>query len=98
MPIIADGFEHDVLESRFEIRCGACGNTERLDVIDILRVAEPSTLYEAEANADFIQSQIARISCSACREDIVVSFGHGEVQPARYRFSLYPNDNSVTHG
>ncbi len=91
MAIIADGFENDVLESRFEIRCGACGNAERLDVIDILRVAVPSTLYEAEANSDFVQSLLAMISCSACNEEIVINFGHGEVQPARYRFSLYPN-------
>ena len=94
MAIIADGFEHDVLESRFEIRCGACSNTERLNVMKILRVAQPSTLFEAEANADFVQSLVTRISCSACCGEIVINFGHGEVQPARYRFSLHPNDDA----
>lgn len=89
MAIVADGFEGDVLESRFEFRCGTCKNLEDLSVMDVLRVAEPSDKFLAEAKVDYVQSQIARIACSSCGNEMVINFGHGEVQPARYRFSLY---------
>lgn len=90
MAIIADGFENDVLESKLEFPCDSCKNLENLSVMDVLRVAEPSEKFLDQAKADYVQSQIARIACSACGTGIIINFGHGEVQPARYRFSLYP--------
>lgn len=89
MEIIADGFEGEVLDSSVEVSCGACGKWNSLLIMDVLRGAEPSAEFDKEAKSIFVRSQIARVFCIACGEEIVVKFGHGEVQPMRYRFALF---------
>lgn len=84
--MIADGFENQVYETKFEITCPTCAAETATDVMNVLRGAELSDRYAESAERDYVQSQVGKIMCSGCGAELMIYFGHGEVQPARYRF------------
>lgn len=87
--MIADGFESEVYETTFEVVCPTCAVETTTDVMSVLRGAELSDRYAESAERDYVQSQVGRIMCGGCGAKLSLYYGHGEVQPARYRFVLF---------
>lgn len=89
MEILADGFEETVLSTPFEVSCPKCNEVTTVKVEAVLRGAEATDRFTKQAENVFVTSQLGELTCERCGETVGVYFGHGEVQPARYRFALY---------